>query len=330
MLLMQIRLPGDVRSVVATRGGESWFVRGHRTVYELALAAIARGVSCTTLVLEAGREGPAEPAGLLREGRVLAPVDHPDPAHLLVSGTGLTHLGSAEARDGMHAKLAGAAANDLTDSMKMFRMGLEAGKPAPGETGMQPEWFYKSDGGGVIAPGQALISPAFAADAGEEPEVAGLYVIDNAGAPWRIGYALMNEFSDHVTERHNYLWLAHSKLRPCSFGPQLLLGDLPQDVRGRSRIRRDGEVIFDQPFLTGEANMSHSIANLERHHFKYATFRRPGDVHVHTFGTATLSFVAGVSTRAGDVFEIEAEPFGLPLVNPLVIADDEPLSIRAL
>ena len=44
----------------------------------------------------------------------------------------------------------------------------------------------------------------------------------------RLGFALANEFSDHVTERGNYLWLAHSKLRPASFGPEMLLGDLPQ------------------------------------------------------------------------------------------------------
>jgi hypothetical protein len=40
-------------------------------------------------------------------------------------------------------------------------------------------------------------------------------------------------------------------------------------------------------------------------------------VHVHFFGTATLSFSDGVRTTAGDVFEIEARPFRLPLRNPL-------------
>ena len=41
-------------------------------------------------------------ATLLAEGRMLAPIDHPDPAHLYVTGTGLTHLGSAATRDAMH------------------------------------------------------------------------------------------------------------------------------------------------------------------------------------------------------------------------------------
>ncbi|MBI2719338.1 MAG: GguC protein, partial [Rhizobiales bacterium] len=62
----------------------------------------------------------------------------------------------------------------------------------------------------------------------------------------------------------------------------------------------------------------HSLANLEHHHFKYGLFRNPGDVHVHMFGTATLSFADGIRAEAGDVFEIEAAPFGLALRNTLV------------
>ncbi len=155
-------------------------------------------------------------------------------------------------------------------------------------------------------------------------------MIDAEGAPVRVGFALGNEFSDHVTERQNYLYLAHSKLRPSSFGPELLVGDLPADVRGVSRIRRGKEVVWEKPFLSGEQNMSHSIANLEAHHFKYRLFRRPGDVHVHFFGTATLSFSDGIKTQKGDVFEIEAEPFGLPLRNRLAGGKAEKVKVRAL
>jgi hypothetical protein len=238
-----------------------------------------------------------------------------------LTGTGLTHLGSASARDAMHAKLAGTEA--LTDSMKMFRMGLEGGRPAPGSVGVQPEWFYKGNGHTAVAPGRPLTAPGFAEDGGEEPEVAGVYIIGPDGTPHRIGWALANEFSDHVVERVNYLWLAHSKLREASFGPEILLGEMPADLRGTSRIRRDGAVIWEKPFLSGEANMSHTYANLEHHHFKYDLFRQPGDVHVHMFGTATLSFADGIRTQAGDEFEIEATPFGLPLRNPLAFAPKE-------
>lgn len=76
--------------------------------------------------------------------------------------------------------------------------------------------------------------------------------------------------------------------------------------------------------------MSHTIANLEHHHFKYGLFRRPGDVHVHFFGTATLSFSDGVRTEPGDVFEIEAAPFRLPVRNPIAIAEEESVTVKAL
>jgi hypothetical protein len=330
MRLMQVRKGRGGRRIVATDDGDSWFVEGYESVYDLAVAAIAKGMTIEALVRRAGRGPKARPAALLAAGKVAAPVEHADPAHLVVTGTGLTHLGSAATRDAMHQKVAEAAEETLTDSMKMFRMGLEGGKPKRGRPGVQPEWFYKGDGSFVAAPGEPLVSPAFAEDAGEEPEVAGIYIVARDGTPFRIGFALLNEFSDHVTERQNYLWLAHSKLRPCSFGPEILLGDLPDDVRGTSRIRRGKQVIFEQPFLTGEANMSHTIANLETHHFKYPWFRRPGDVHVHSFGTATLSFAAGIRTKAGDVFEIEAEPFGLPLANPLKIGKKERIAVKAL
>jgi hypothetical protein len=233
-----------------------------------------------------------------------------------VTGTGLTHLGSADTRDAMHAQTQ-VEESQLTDSMRMFRLGLEGGKPPAGQEGAQPEWFYKGDGSSVVAPEADIPVPAFAEDAGEEPELAGLYVIGDDGTPWRVGHAIGNEFSDHVTERFNYLWLAHSKLRACSFGPELLVGELPEHLEGMSRIVRDGATLWEKPFLTGEANMAHSLANLEHHHFKYPNFRRPGDVHVHFFGTATLSFADDIRTRDGDRFEISLPAFGRPLRNPL-------------
>ena len=101
-------------------------------------------------------------------------------------------------------------------------------------------------------------------------------------------------------------------------------------MEGESRIRRGGEVIWRKPFLSGEANMSHFIANLEHHHFKYSAFRQPGDVHVHMFGTATLSFADGIRTEPGDVFEIEAPAFGLPLRNPLAIAAPDRFDVQPL
>lgn len=295
-------------------------VNGYTSVYAIATASVS-GKGIATVVKEAGLGENINYSQLLEDGRLLSPIDHPDPAHLYLTGTGLTHLGSASTRDAMH-KSGNESDEALTDSMKMFRMGVEQGKPENGDKGVQPEWFYKGNGYCLAAPGSELRSPSFALDAGEEPEIAGIYVIDADGNPCRLGFALANEFSDHVTERINYLYLAHSKFRPCSIGPELRLGALPTHVEGTSRILRDGKVLWEKPFFSGEDNMSHSIANLEYHHFKYSVFRQPGDVHVHMFGTATLSVADGIVTKFGDVFEIEAGGFGLPLRNIIGVEPD--------
>jgi hypothetical protein len=154
-----------------------------------------------------------------------------------LTGTGLTHLGSAETRDRMHQPAAG---EQVTDSLRMFQLGLEGGKPAGACA--QPEWFYKGDGACIAAPGQMLASPSFALDGGEEPEIAGVYLID----------------------------------------------------------------------------------------FKYALFPRPGDVHVHCFGTATLSFADGIQAREGDVFEISASPFRIPLQNTFGRCQAPAVEVRPL
>ena len=326
MLMSQISRDGGI-AVVVRDGTEAAEVRGATSTHALAMEAATTGRTLAQVIAAHGLGPAVDLPRVAAEGRLLLPITHPDPAHLHITGTGLTHLGSAATRDSMHAK---ANAADATDSMKMFRMGLESGKPAA-LPGVQPEWFYKGNGHSAVAPGAAIRSPAFALDAGEEPEIAGIYVIAPEGTPARVGWTLANEFSDHVTERINYLYLAHSKLREASFGPEILIGDLPADIRGTSRIRRGDAVLWEKPFLSGEANMSHSFANLEHHHFKYPLFRQPGDVHVHMFGTATLSFADGIRTEPGDRFEIESPAFGLPLINPLAIAaDDGVVAVRAL
>ncbi len=327
--LIQLTSPNGQRQVAASEdGGDVRIVNGVTSVYDLAMQAIAAGKSIAAQVEALGYGEDADIAVALSEGRVLAPIDHPDPAHLHVTGTGLTHLGSAEGRDKMHK--AAAAAETQTDSMRMFLMGVAGGKPKSGEVGAQPEWFYKGNGNTLVGPNADLKSPHFAEDGGEEPEMAGIYVIGPDGTPHRIGFAIANEFSDHVVEKQNYLWLAHSKLRPASIGVEILTGELPKHVSGTSRIWRGNEVIWEKPFISGEDNMSHTIANLEHHHFKYGLFRQPGDVHVHCFGTATASFADGVKTKDGDIFEITADPFEFGLRNPVRTSGAETVTLKTL
>ncbi len=302
--------------VVTRQGNALQVVRGAQILYDLAAEAIGSDTSVQQVITQRLSDDEEDYAAVIAEKRVLVPFDHPDPYRQLVTGTGLSHLGSAAARDAMHSKLQAEEA-ELTDSMKMFKWGVDGGKPAKGQIGVAPEWFYKGDGSCVVAPEQALDLPSYALDGGDEVEVVGLYLVGDNGGIYRVGFALGNEYSDHVMERRNYLYLAHSKLRECSYGPELLLGELPTHVTGQARLRRGDSVIWEQDWLSGEDNMCHSIGNLEHHHFKYREFRRPGDVHVHFFGAATGSFTKKIETQPGDAFEIESATFGKPLRNTL-------------
>ena len=312
LFLSQIKQGG----VVCREGNEAHLVMHATSVYELAKEAVKNGVPLKSIIEKHGLGESVDLVELASNNQLDCPVRHPDPAHMYLTGTGLTHLGSAATRNAMHAK-----SEELTDSMKIFQMGVEGGKPKDGQEGVQPEWFYKGNGAGVIAPGDALPSPSFALDGGEEPEIAGFYLVGDDGKVHRLGYTLANEFSDHITERQNYLYLAHSKLRPASFGPELLVGELPMHIDGQSRIERGEKTLWQKAFLSGEDNMSHTFKNLEHHHFKYSIFRQPGDLHVHMFGTATLSFADGIQAQEGDVFEISSPTFGLPLRNALAKAE---------
>jgi hypothetical protein len=257
------------------------------------------------------------------EWRLLAPIDVPgELSRVLVSGTGLTHLGSARERQAMHLVAGNAGApvkveDSVTDSMRMFEWGVEGGRPDEGAIGIAPEWFYKGDGSVLRGPGAALEIPGYGEDGGEEAEIAGVYVIDDEGNPCRIGMVQGNEFSDHKFEKRNYLNLAGSKLRTCSVGPELVIGPEFADVRGEVRIERAGETVWHRKIASGENNMCHSLANMEHHHFKFAGHRQPGSVHVHFYGADALSCGDGVVLKDGDVAEVRFDGFGRALRNPI-------------
>jgi hypothetical protein len=318
-------------AVASEDGATLQVLSGVSRVYDLALDAARQKTSLEAAARARLGNETQRYDDVISAGRLLPPLDHPDPHHCLITGTGLSHLGSAAARDSMHAKIQ-KDESELTDSMKMFKWGVEGGKPAAGKIGTAPEWFYKGDGRCVVAPGASLELPCYALDGGEEVEIVGVYVIGDGGEVLRVGFALGNEYADHVMERQNYLYLAHSKLRQCSFGPELLVGELPKSVTGRARLLRGASEVWAEDWLSGDDNMCHSIANLEHHHFKYRDFRHPGDAHVHFFGAATGSFTKKIETRVGDVFEISATGFGRPLRNPLGAARDAnaPIAVRML
>jgi len=325
--LVQIR-KGSERRVALVDEPHLRLIAGATSIYELARSAITAGVPLLELISQ-GATGEKIDYDLIHQGksdwRLLTPIDHPEePARCLVSGTGLTHLGSAKDRNAMHEM----KETELTDSMKMFRWGVEGGRPAPGKIGTSPEWFYKGNGTILRAHGEPLVVPSHAEDGGEEAEIAGIYLVDPDGQPRRIGMAVGNEFSDHKFEKRNYLNLAGSKIRTCALGPELVVDPELNSVPGKVTIRREGKDFWSKEICTGEVEMCHSLQNIEHHHFKFATHRRAGDVHVHYFGACSLSFGAGVQLADGDFMEIQFDGFGRALENPISIPKDPPQLVR--
>jgi len=176
---------GSTRRVARVEEPFLRLLEGVDSVLALAESAIAAGTSLPALVEKRSSTRTLDYDPIYAGSspwRLLVPIDHPEPARCLVSGTGLTHFGSAASRDKMHSET---ITENLTDSMRMFRWGLEGGRPAPNSLGTPPEWFYKGNGIMLRAHGEELLVPGYAEDGGEEAEIAGVYVIDGSNVTWR-------------------------------------------------------------------------------------------------------------------------------------------------
>lgn len=323
--LVQLKHPRLGRRVAVVKGDTLRLqLDGIDSIYHLAEMALASRRPLARFVAELPSAESLDYDAIYTgksDWQLLPSFDHPDePSRCLVTGTGLTHKKSVATRAAMHAS----PNAPLSDSMKMYQWGIAGGRPAAGKIGVAPEWFYKGCGIILRAHGEPLEVPAFALDGGDEAEVAGAYLVDARGMPRRVGLTLANEFSDHEFEEKSYLYLAHSKLRTCSIGPELIVDPDFGDARGQARIQRGQKTIWSKPFATGEKNMSHTVANLEHHHFKYPAHRRPGDAHVYFFGADAFSFGDGVKMQDGDVMEIELAGFGRALKNPIRIDRSKP------
>ena len=204
--------------------------------------------------------------------------------------------------------------------MKMFRMGLENGKPKKGQTGVQPEWFYKGNGIMLTGPGRPLISPAFADDAGEEPEIAGISCI---GPGWRA---------------FPYRFCARQRiLRSRDGARQLsLILPIPNYARVRSALNSSPATCLQ---ISGVRHVSCAKTRpFGKSHSCPAKTTCPTPSQISNIIISNMlssasratsmcicsvrqrsSFADGVKAENGDVFEIEAPAFGLPLRNPLKI-----------
>jgi hypothetical protein len=318
--LVQLDHPARGRQVALVEEPSLHLLSSVRSVYDLALEAIDSSVSIDMLISKYRSRDTLDYSSIYdgsSEWSILPSFDCPQNQFAcLVSGTGLTHKNSALNRQMMHTT--GEAS--MTDSMKMYQWGVEGGRPPAGAIGTQPEWFYKGTGHILKGHRAPLIVPSFGNDGGEEPEIAVVYLTSKTGQVYRIGFTTANEFSDHIMEKKNYLYLAPSKLRNCAIGPELVIDASFDNVEGTVSVVRNKKTIWSVPVHTGERHMAHSLENLEYHHLKYAEHRLPLQAHVHFLGADAFSFGAGVALQDGDEMIVHWKGFGRPLINPVSMA----------
>jgi len=322
---------GNARKVALVIEPKLILINNFSTAFDLVSRAIKSEVSLTQLI-DSHISSSTLDYDEVYEGKsgwkILPSFDHPyDPNNCMITGTGLTHKASAESRQKMHELL---EKDELTDSMKMYKWGLVGGRPTEGSIGVQPEWFYKGNGDQLKGHGDNLQIPPYADDGGEEPEIVGIYYNDPEGNPWRVGISTGNEFSDHIMEKKNYLYLAPSKIRDCAIGPELVINPDLKNIKGRVSIYRNMNILWQKPIRTGEDNMAHSIDNLEYHHFKYKSHRLPGQVHIHFFGADSISFADGIRLKDNDVMEVQWQKMGRSLRNPvkMITSQEQTLKIN--
>jgi hypothetical protein len=156
MRLVQLDDGGLRRGVALVDEPYLVFLSGVTSLSQLVRRSLSQEVSLTALVTSLATDERILYDEVYQQNSVwklLTPVDTPGaPQTTLVSGTGLTHLGSARERQAMHAASAEKSEAEITDSMRMFEWGCAKGRPDVGEVGIAPEWFYKGDGSIIRAP----------------------------------------------------------------------------------------------------------------------------------------------------------------------------------
>ncbi len=233
--LVQIQ-NGATRAVALVEEPRLHLLDGVKSIFQLAQEAVEAKIPLAVLVQKkaTGEYLDYDPIYTGKsEWRLLPPIDHPaEPARCLVSGTGLTHLGSAKNRQAMHS----AKESELTDSMKMFRLGRRRRQAGAGQNRRRARMVLQ----GLRQRFCARMANRWTCrrlreDGGEEGgNRRNLFHRRERGTPRRIGMAIGNEFSDHKFEKKNYLNLAGSKIRTCSLGPELVI-DPEFQIRVRAR-----------------------------------------------------------------------------------------------
>ncbi|MGW4809815.1 aminotransferase class I/II-fold pyridoxal phosphate-dependent enzyme [Kitasatospora sp. NPDC004272] len=205
----------------------------------------------------------------------------------------------------------------LSGFMRTHRSKFEK-EPVEGEEFVAPNWFFKGFGSWLRLPGDQLVAPKRSVALIEEPEVALVYVNDDAGNPRYAGYTFGNDLCDIGLHIQNPGWNPYCKLVDTSIAPWLFLGEPPASVTGRVTIERDGATAWEGPFDCGEDALYFKVRAMVDHLFEYPALRRPGLVHYLLLGADKASYHDGFRIADGDRITIDVSSHGVVLSNQVV------------
>lgn len=178
-----------------------------------------------------------------------------------------------------------------------------------------PNWFFKGFGDWLRMPGQTLTVPAKAVALIEEPEVALVYVNDDAGTPHYAGYTFGNDLCDIGLHRQNPGWNPYCKLCDTSIAPWLFLDEPPRTVTGTTVIERDGVAAWEGAFDCGADALYFKVQDMADHLFEYPALRRPGLVNYVLLGADEASFHDGYRIADGDRITIDVKSHDVAFTN---------------
>ena len=291
MRLVQFRDQEGRRAVAVSHAGGHRRLEEIETVYELVLAALESGASLAKTAAGFQSAQVIDVEAALREGRLLPPIEHPVPTRCWVTGS-------------------------------------EGARSPSGGGESPPSWFFRGSGSTLVAAEKPLAMPGFAPGGAPEAQVAGLFVIADDGVPCQVGWCLAHPVVDQALARSG--GAGHARLRATAIGPELLLGELPAALPAKAAVVRAGKVLAETWLDLGRAGMARSHADLIRDHFRYGMHRRPGDVHIHCFGSGSGHAAAAPGNDPEQLFELTCAAFGLPLRNPVVTLDAPAPEVRLL
>ncbi|MFE2914250.1 aminotransferase class I/II-fold pyridoxal phosphate-dependent enzyme [Kitasatospora indigofera] len=205
----------------------------------------------------------------------------------------------------------------LSGFMRTHKSKFE-GEPSEDEEFVAPNWFFKGFGSWLRLPGDTLVAPKQSVALIEEPEVALVYVNDDAGNPRYAGYTFGNDLCDIGLHIRNPGWNPYCKLVDTSIAPWLFLGEPPATVTGRVTIERDGAPAWEGPFDCGEDALYFRVRAMVDNLFEYPALRRPGLVNYILLGADRASYHDGFRIADGDRITIDVQSHDVVLSNQVV------------